>query len=151
VIPPNALELLKQWTDIHGLPLSSSLKTVVDAYPREIWVTQAGEEVIESYTIRNMAHGVPLAVDGSEQACGAPGPFLLPVGISSTYHISKFFGFTPTASSRDLAERCARPGGRALEGEILSPGEGEDPRAKHLGNIAAVINDALRAAGLISG
>ena len=92
VIPPNAREIIKQWTDLHGLPISPSAKTRVDGFPREVWLNERGDELIESYTIANMAHGTPLAVGEAEGACGAPGPFLLSVGISSSYHIAKFFG-----------------------------------------------------------
>jgi poly(hydroxyalkanoate) depolymerase family esterase len=158
VIPSNARELLKQWTDVHGLPLSPSLKARVDGYPREIWLSEAGEELLESYTIPNMAHGTPLATDESEGACGAPGRFLLPVGISSSYHIAKFFGIVPAvssskpsvSSSKDVKPYSA-PAERVLEGEILSKDElpRSPPRANHPGSIGAVINDALRAAGLI--
>ena len=38
--------------------------------------------------------GTPLATGESEGECGAAGPFLLEVGISSSYHIAKFFGLT---------------------------------------------------------
>ena len=61
VIPSNAREILKQWTDVHGLPLSPSVKTRVDGFPREVWINAAGDELIEAYTITNMAHGTPLA------------------------------------------------------------------------------------------
>ena len=92
VIPSNAREILKQWTDVHGLPLSPSARATVDGYPREVWLDEAGNEIIESYTITDMAHGTPLATHEAEGACGAAGPFLLQVGISSSYHIAKFFG-----------------------------------------------------------
>jgi hypothetical protein len=45
VIPANALEILKQWTDVHGLPLSSSMKTRVDGFAREVWVDDDGQEL----------------------------------------------------------------------------------------------------------
>ena len=57
-----------------------SVKTRVDGFPREVWINEAGDELIEAYTITNMAHGTPLAIGEAEGACGAPGPFLLPVG-----------------------------------------------------------------------
>src|SRR6187399_523302 len=49
VIPPNAREILKQWTDVHGVSLTPSLESVVDGYPREVWLDRAGAELIESY------------------------------------------------------------------------------------------------------
>jgi hypothetical protein len=46
--------------------------------------------LIEEFTIRGMAHGVPLTTTGRE-TCGAPGAFFLDVGISSTHHIARFW------------------------------------------------------------
>jgi feruloyl esterase len=158
VIPPNALELLKQWTDVHGLPLSPSRNSRVDGFPREVWLSEAGEELIETYTITNMAHGTPLAIGESEGACGAAGPFLLPVGISSSYHIAKFFGIAP---ARTLPEKKLKPSTPShhlaasepvLEGEVLE--KDDEPRWERgpkpqVPDVGAVINNALRAAGLI--
>ena len=85
VIPSNADEILKQWTEVHGLPITPSGQAMVDGYPRRVWVSETGDELIESYTITHMAHGAPLATGEADDACGAAGPFLLEVGISSSY------------------------------------------------------------------
>ena len=61
VVPSNAREILKQWTDVHGLPIEPSAEDAVEDYPRQVWLNQAGDELIESYTITHMAHGTPLA------------------------------------------------------------------------------------------
>ena len=159
VIPSNALEILKQWTEIHGLPLSPSAKTRVDGFPREVWINGAGDELIEAYTITNMAHGTPLAIGEAEGACGAPGPFLLPVGISSSYHIAKFFGIAVARASgeRNMVKLSSAPhqikgAEPVLEGEILDkddePIRQQEPTPP-LPDIGAIINNALRAAGLI--
>jgi feruloyl esterase len=133
------------------------LKTRVDGHPREVWLGKAGEELIEAYTIANMAHGTPLATGEGEKVCGVPGPFLLPVGISSSYHIAKFFRIASARTSADKTAKLARPAhveteAPVLEGEILR--DDEPPRwqqgpKSHRPDIAAVINNALRAAGLI--
>jgi poly(hydroxyalkanoate) depolymerase family esterase len=159
VIPPNAIEILKQWTEVHGLPLSPSLKTRVDGFPREVWLNEAGHELIEAYTITDMTHGTPLATGEIEGACGAPGPFLLPVGISSSYHIAKFFGIAvPRASvqQRNIVEQSPAPhhsptAEPVLEGEILGKDEESmwQQERPPLPDVGAVINKALRAAGLI--
>ena len=84
-----------------------------------------------------MAHGTPLATGEADDECGAAGPFLLEVGISSSYHIAKFFGLTDASSppcrgeherdrdersdtatrQHDLPRRSAQP--HVLEGEVL--------------------------------
>ncbi|MGC1763957.1 MAG: PHB depolymerase family esterase [Pseudolabrys sp.] len=159
VIPSNALEILKQWTEVHGLPISATMKTRVDGFPREVWINEAGDELIEAYTITNMAHGTPLAVGEADGACGSPGPFLLPVGISSSYHIAKFFGIAVARASveRNMVKLSPSPhqikaADPVLDGEIL---EKDDEPIRHeeptppLPDIGAIINNALRAAGLI--
>jgi poly(3-hydroxybutyrate) depolymerase len=156
VIPSNALEIQKQWTEVHGLPLSPSLKTRIDGFPREVWINEAGDELIEKYTITNMAHGTPLAIGEAEGACGAPGPFLLQVGISSSYHIAKFFGIAGARApaERNLvkfspATRHSAAEEQVLEGEVLDREDKAIPPMPPLPEIGAVINKALRAAGLI--
>ena len=169
VIPSNAREILKQWADVHGLPLSSSAHAKVDGYPREVWTNAAGDELIESYTITNMAHGTPLATAGGEGACGAAGPFLLQVGISSSYHIAKFFGIagTPLHQSAPAATKIVTfspaptidreypAAGPVLEGEVLDKDSKARPRQGTMPppafEIGAVINRALKAAGLMKG
>ena len=49
---------------------------MVDGYPRQVWVNDAGNELIKSYTIPSMAHGTPLATRAADDQCGAAGPFL---------------------------------------------------------------------------
>jgi poly(hydroxyalkanoate) depolymerase family esterase len=96
----NADQIVKQWIDVHGLDHEPAREELVDGYPRRVWRNRAGDDVIESYTIPGMAHGLPLATGNDEQHCGAPGAFLLDVGISSSYHIAKFWGLT-TPRKRD--------------------------------------------------
>ena len=163
VIPLNAREILKQWTNLHDLSISPSVKTKVDGFPREVWINDAGDELVEAYAITGMAHGTPLATGKVEGACGAPGPFLLPVGISSSYHIAKFFGIAGTRAHADknaflekdlLKIPSPSPHHAAteavLDGEILDkddePMRPESTPPLHVG---AIINNALRAAGLI--
>src|SRR6478735_3142239 len=159
VIPSNAQEILKQWTEVHGLPLSSSVTTRVDGFPREVWINEVGDELIEAYTITNMAHGTPLAIGEAEGACGTREPLLLPVGISSSYHIAKFFGIAAGLApvERNIVELSPAPhrikgAEPVLEGEILD--KDDEPIRQQtptppLPEIGAIINNALRAAGLI--
>jgi poly(hydroxyalkanoate) depolymerase family esterase len=170
VIPRNAQEILKQWADVHGLPAAPSREAMVDGYPRKVWLGPAGEELIESYTITHMAHGTPLATATADEACGAAGPFLLDVGISSSYHIAKFFGLTARAGAArpmqharvtivpeqrpDAEPAPARPEAEVLYGEVLDPEpEGKPqhgPASPHAPiDIGAVIARALTAAGLM--
>ena len=114
VNPANADEIVKQWLDLHGLPLAPMSKAKVDGYPREIWWNADGETVVESYTITNMAHGTPLGVADNDERYGEAGAFLIEAGISSSYHIAKFFGLTgrvhqPKAAPTGISRSAPAP------------------------------------------
>jgi feruloyl esterase len=163
VVPTNAIELLKQWTELHGLPLMPSSQAMVDGYPRQVWVNDAGGELIESYTITHMAHGTPLATGTTDNACGTAGPFLLEVGISSSYHIAKFFGLADVRLVAATDQVTITPKPHAAGESELRLQEGFDsgrekiagaqPEAVDLSppyaDIGGVISKALQAAGLM--
>lgn len=90
----NADEIVKQWIDVHGLDHEPSREEMVDGYPCRVWRNRAAADVIELYVIPGMAHGAPLAAGSDEKHCGVPGAFFLDVGISSSYHIARFWGLT---------------------------------------------------------
>jgi poly(hydroxyalkanoate) depolymerase family esterase len=94
VYPGNANEIVKQWLDVHHLPLEPMSAGMVDGHPHEVWWDADGETVVESYTIADMAHGTPLGVADNEKRYGMQGAFMIEAGISSSYHIAKFFGLT---------------------------------------------------------
>jgi len=86
-------------------------------------------------------------------------PFLLSVGISSSYHIAKFFGIAVAGApaERSMVKLSPAPRhyaaeDRVLEGEVLDKDDeamSEQEAMPPLPEIGAVINKALRAAGLI--
>jgi feruloyl esterase len=156
VKPVNADALVQQWTNVHGID-AAPVQDKIDGYPRKVW-RRDGVDVVESYTITGMAHGTPLATAAHG---GKAGPFLLEVGISSSYHIAKFFGLTGEARVREPARESVRtfmipeeidmiPDDRV---EILDAKD--DARtsggASHTGSIdvMGVITKALTQAGLM--
>ena len=124
------------------------------AYPRQVWRSASGEELIESFTIPSMAHGAPLAVGEADDQCGAAGAFLLDVGISSSYHIAKFWGLTDRriapAKHRLIEIASGHPADKETFEELrdTSTEPAGVPRSSSI-DINAVITDALKAAGLM--
>jgi hypothetical protein len=121
----NADEILKQWTDVHGLE-------------------------------------PPLATGPSDEHVGVPGDFLLDVGISSSYHIAKFWGLTghpravPIRRSESASIVPAQP--RKHRESVETSRTAGDPTAHapeptsprtNLVDVQAVISRALKAAGLM--
>nr|WP_246812069.1 PHB depolymerase family esterase [Microvirga sp.] len=164
VKPMNAGEIIKQWTDVHGLKSSPSLSETVDGYPRRVWTNASGDDVVEEYVITGMAHGTPLAVGDDENSYGAAGPFLLDVGISSSYRIAQFWGLTEQNADISRVSAPSEPARRNPSPLVIDqPAADEwtaqdatrkpqqDPRhsrAPHM-DVGSVITKALRAAGLM--
>jgi hypothetical protein len=144
---------VKQWADVHGLSHNPANQTLVNGFPRSVWCDEAGQEVLEYYAITGMAHGTPLATGHAEGQSGVAGAFLLDVGISSSFHVAKFWGIAgperPRAKTlyvgtapelRDFALRGAN--------EEASTSE-RSPSSPMSIDIGGVIARALRAAGLM--
>lgn len=151
VIPANAHEIIKQWTDVHGMTTAPSKEDTVQGYPRQVWLDDAGEEMLESYLIPYMAHGTPLATGDAEFECGAAGPFLLDVGISSSFHIARFFGLTPEVTVSPRSAEGAAPSNQTFrKPEPLHRTDAGGTNAGKLMDIGAVISAALEKAGLLN-
>lgn len=93
VNPINATELIKQWTDVHGLSAVPTVQGTLDGHPRRVWQGANGEALVDSVTVAGMGHGVPIDPHG-EDGCGTSAPFILDVGLSSSVHIARAWGLT---------------------------------------------------------
>ncbi len=93
VTPLNAEEIVKQWADVHGLRPEPTSEHLVEGHRRRVWHDAGGREVVEHFTVAGMAHGVPIDPDGTD-GCGVPAPFIVDAGISSGFHIARFWGLT---------------------------------------------------------
>jgi poly(hydroxyalkanoate) depolymerase family esterase len=152
----NADQIVKQWTDVHGLDAEPTLTETVDGYPRQVWRDGSGRDVIECYRIPKMAHGTPLAAGDSHDQCGVPGAYLLEVGISSSYHIAKFWGLTghprraaQRTPTRKVLPRQQRQVTTTTPPSARAPVPGTPaPTGPGAIDIHAVITKALKSAGL---
>jgi len=107
VHPGNAGAIVRQWLDLHGLPLEPMSEAIVDGYPRQVWWDGDGKTIVESFKITDMAHGTPLGVADNDERYGKQGAFMIEAGISSSYHIAKFFGLTSWIRERKKDEAKA--------------------------------------------
>jgi poly(hydroxyalkanoate) depolymerase family esterase len=161
VNPANADEIVKQWLDVHHLPAAPMSEADVDGYPRQVWWNADGETIVESYTITDMAHGTPVGIADNDERYGAQGAFLIEAGISSSYHIAKFFGLTewirqPNKVPKEASKAAPTPGPaptlpatlRPPAGTARPPEPAREPQRRAV-DVGAVITRALTAAGLI--
>ena len=129
VRPANADELIKQWTDVHGLQAEPHTRDTVDGALHELWHDAAGRTVLESYTVPGLAHGTPLQTGAPDldHAAGHAGPHMLEAGIASTWHIAQSWGLLTRAAQERVANDTPAPSAGPL----------------------SMIDKALRAAGLV--
>jgi len=139
----NAVVIVDQWRDLHGLTDAKSMVDRVDGHRREVWHDNDGRAVIEKYDIEGMGHGTPIDTRGDE-ACGNAGPHMLEANICSTRRIADFWGLTGTVAARKEPATAAAPSTGLRSRTPVMPVT--PPRASGVG---AVIEDALRAAGLM--
>ncbi len=133
----NADATVEQWRSVHGLGDTPALFETVDGYPRSRWRDDEGRVCVEEYQVTGMGHGTPL--DPSSANREQAGAFLLSVGISSTRHLARSWGIIdPSVDS--AADRAAPRPGRE---------ESPLPRAAATTGVHAVIENALRSAGLM--
>src|SRR3984893_10746472 len=177
VVPSNATEIVKhrdrqamdRRTRSAGAPLGSGYGGRLS--PADLG-QRNGRSAHRVVHRPHMAHGTPLATGEADHECGAAGPFLLEVGISSSYHIARFFRLTNAGlhsvssakgefvkiapEKRYVSEPAGharfhpRSGGRGAESGRCQQEHRQIPPSPH-SDIAAVITKALKGAGLIKG
>ena len=160
VVPSNMVEISAQWRSVHQLGDTPTRSDVIDGFPHRVWCDASGRILIEENSIAGMGHGTPIATTGPN-SYGAAGPFMLDVGISSTFHIARSWGLTDEAESveknmfshTDSSHPTAVDRVREPEADPASIHSGASERRPPLAQMATgvkkVIEDALRAAGLM--
>lgn len=110
VKPENAEEIVKQWIDVHGLAGTPHIEKTVDGHPHRAWHASDGTHLVESYTIAGMSHGAALSTGDQPHQCGTAAPFFNDVGISSAYHIARFWGLLERELDASVATSTAAAG-----------------------------------------
>lgn len=136
VDPINMEALIAQWHCIHNIN-ETPTTALTGGHTVRRWNNPEGVAVIEAHAITGMAHGTPIDPSGIDRI-GRAQPFILDVGISSTWHIAGSWDLTGTERSR--ASVMQSSSSRPMETDIAN----NRPR-----NASNVIETALRAAGLM--
>lgn len=132
----NMDRIVAQWRDLHGAGIAPDAVEDMDGYVRSIWHDPDGRVAIERHEIAGMGHGTPIDPNGPDRL-GHAAPHMLDVGISSTALIARSWGIAGTP----FWTRAAPP----RRHEPVA----DRARAARAGGVQKVIEDALRAAGLM--
>ncbi|HEX7414261.1 MAG TPA: T9SS type A sorting domain-containing protein, partial [Bacteroidia bacterium] len=95
VSPVNETEIMKQWTNVHGA--SQTPAATISSFNGNPYVTKniyndaSGNEVVETYTITGMSHGIALDTGSCYQKGGLVGTYAIQVGLFSSFWAAYFF------------------------------------------------------------
>ena len=142
----NAVAIVDQWRDLHGLGATAGVVEIADGHRREVWRDAVGRDFIEKYDVQGMGHGTPIDTRGSE-ACGTAGPHMLEANICSTRRIAEFWGLVgPQKAVREPRRAAVQLEAMPTVPMPATPAISMPQRSSRVGE---VIEDALRAAGLM--
>ncbi len=163
VSPSNADRIIAQWRSLHGAGAVETERS--GGHTRHVWRNHAAQAVLEQHIIAGMGHGTPLQTRGPD-ACGKAGPYMLEVGISSTRAIAQFWGLakahgvhrratadtkvamtapSPSAAPSPTPTPAPAPAAASVVNSTLE----RIPAAVRSKGVGGIIEDALRAAGLM--
>lgn len=162
VVPANGDAIVARAIALRGIDAASGEAEAIGPHRRTTWRVggQSGKLVplVEQYEIAGMGHGVPLSAAGTAGAdafaLGARGPHMIEAGIDSTARIAAFFGLVDLAALGSAAVPVATEDRAKIPHKPARAAPRHDrkvaamPGAK-VGGVQAVIEDALRKAGLM--
>lgn len=144
VAASNGEDAVHQWVDVHDLVPSPDRVEMVDGHPRRVWTGDGGEILVEEYVIAGMGHGTPLAPGDAPGRSGTAGPHMLDVGLSSTDRIAEFWGIVDASAAETRVPATRKPAAAKAR-----PRHAARKTGVQAGGVHAIIENALRAAGLL--
>ena len=92
VFTQNATELVKQWTDVHGLDQTATSTEMVGSAAHQEYADNAGVVQVDEYLVSGMGHAVAIGTDSSGTCPATPGTYFVDESICSTLRAAQFFG-----------------------------------------------------------
>lgn len=92
VVPANETELVKQWTNVHGIDdVADDTQTIGNA-TRTAYKSAAGTVLVEAYKVTGMGHATAVGADPSGACTATAGSYFEDRGICATRRAATFFG-----------------------------------------------------------
>lgn len=92
VNPQDQRELVDQWTNVLGVDQIPDSEDTINGQAHKLYKDNNGKVQVETVLISGMGHGTPVAPGNADNQCGKAAPFILDVGICSSFYIVKFWG-----------------------------------------------------------
>jgi poly(hydroxyalkanoate) depolymerase family esterase len=91
VNPAGQQELVDQWTNVLGIDQIPDIEDTINGHEHKLYNNDQGDALVETVLISGMGHGTPIDPGDGDDQCGVAGPYVLDVGICSSFHIIKFW------------------------------------------------------------
>ncbi|HEX2214716.1 MAG TPA: hypothetical protein VHH12_14935, partial [Mycobacterium sp.] len=89
----NAPEVVKQWTNVHGIDDTADVTDLVNGYPHLVYTDSAGTPKVERYVLTGLTHQMAINPIGPlGPKCGVQDGFSQASAICSVYYVAKWFG-----------------------------------------------------------
>jgi len=92
VNPQDQRELVDQWTNVLGIDQIPDSEDSINGQAHKLYKDNNGKTLVETVLIDGMGHGTPIGPGNAGNQCGKAAPFILNVGVCSSFHIIKFWG-----------------------------------------------------------
>lgn len=92
VNPQDQTELMEQWTNVLGIGQVPESVDTIHGHAHKLYKDNNGKVLLETVLINGMGHGTPVDPGNGEQQCGKAAPYILSVGVCSSFYIAKFWG-----------------------------------------------------------
>lgn len=122
VSPTNRMELVKQWTGVHGVDGKAPVTDTVDGQSHAVYTDSSNKPLVETFEIAGMTHGVPVLPSAS---CGAASTYAFDKGICASRRIATFFGIT-SAAGNDAGAEGGTPGSSGVSSSSSTGGVSGD-------------------------
>jgi poly(3-hydroxybutyrate) depolymerase len=85
-------ELVKQWTDAQGADQLPNKQTTVSGHAVKSYDSPTGQEVVRSYLITGMGHGISVDPGTGPQQGGQTTTYSFAMNLWSSFYAAGFFG-----------------------------------------------------------
>jgi hypothetical protein len=137
VVPANATELQKQWTNVFSTDMTVDETEMIGSVATRTAFKVGSNVVIETYTVQGMGHAVAYGNEGTTMCPSTAGSYYESKGICSTLRAARFFGLTGQGGGSGSG---SGGGATAPTIEIVSPANG-DQVTGHLVVVVAAGDD----------
>ncbi|MFS8978230.1 PHB depolymerase family esterase [Cupriavidus necator] len=108
VNPQDQKELVDQWANVLGIDQIPDTEGTINGHAHKLYKDNNGKALVETVLINGMGHGTPIDPGNADSQCGKAAPFILSVGVCSSFYIVKFWGLDGPNGQKKIDPPCCR-------------------------------------------